>query len=101
LTTSLLLLTILVVGGEGTLWGGLIGLAVLKVLPEYFSELAQYQLLITGALLTVVLLVFPAGAAGGLIRLTNWLWRRANMRPRPPAAAQPELVEVGTNGDAS
>lgn len=101
LTTSLLLLTILVVGGEGTLWGGLIGLAILKVLPEYFSALAQYQLLITGVLLTVVLLGFPAGAAGGLVRLTNWLWRRVNMPPRPPTAAQRELVEVGTNGNGS
>jgi ABC-type branched-subunit amino acid transport system permease subunit len=101
LTASLLLLTILVVGGEGTLWGVLIGLAVLKLLPEYFSGLAQYQLLITGVLLTLVLLVFPSGAAGGLIRLTNWLWRRASARGGQNVTVQPqELVDAGTNRGA-
>jgi len=76
LTASLVLLTMLVIGGEGTLWGVLIGVGVLKLLPEYFSGLAQYQLLITGVLLTGVLLLFPTGAAGGLMRLVNALWDR-------------------------
>lgn len=80
LTASLLLLVMLTVGGEGTLWGVIVGVAIIKLLPQYFSALAEYQLLINGALLTAVLLLLPGGAAGGLMRLTNVLWDRIHSR---------------------
>lgn len=98
LTVSLLLLTMLVVGGEGTLWGGVIGVLVLKLLPEYFSGLADYQLLITGVLLTGVLLFFPTGAAGGIVRLGNWAWRAVAERPAgAPAGSGPSTVKEGVS----
>ncbi|MFI6350228.1 ABC transporter permease [Streptomyces sp. NPDC050560] len=101
LTASLLLLTMLMVGGERTLWGTLIGVAVLKLLPEYFSSLAQYQTLLAGVLLTGVLLLSPSGAAGGVIRLGNWLWGRNDRHlSRGPASRPSALSTAGSNRDA-
>lgn len=96
LTVSLLLLTMLVIGGEGTLWGAVIGVVVLRIIPEYFSAFADYQLLIEGVLLTGVLLLFPAGAAGGLTRLANAGWDAVAKRrpPRGTPAPAPETQGV-------
>lgn len=98
LTASLLLLVMLTVGGEGSLWGVIIGVAIIKLLPQYFSALDEYQLLINGALLTAVLLLLPGGAAGGLTRLANALWDRVLSRwtgdgptPLTPKNWNPEL----------
>jgi branched-chain amino acid transport system permease protein len=87
IVVSLLLLTMLIIGGEGTLWGAVIGVAVLRVIPEFFSSFSEYQLLIEGVLLTGVLLLFPAGAAGGRPRWANSAGRPAP--PPPPPTAPP------------
>lgn len=98
---SLLLLTMLVIGGEGTLWGGVIGVLFFKWVPEYFSAFSNYELLIEGVLLTVVLIAFPSGAAGGLMKAANWMWGLIGSRDHGPVQAQPEASALSARSPGS
>jgi branched-chain amino acid transport system ATP-binding protein len=78
---SILFLLVVVVGGAGWTLGPLIGSAVVVVLPELLSGLAEYRLLVFGAGLLIVLWLAPGGIAGALDHLV----RRKQAAPdRPP-----------------
>jgi len=55
--------TMLYVGGIGTVFGPLIGAVVISLLPEVFRPLKDYQDLIYGAALIVILIYAPGGVA--------------------------------------
>ncbi|WP_407180126.1 ATP-binding cassette domain-containing protein [Bradyrhizobium sp. STM 3562] len=66
---SILFLLVVVVGGAGRTMGPLIGAAIVALLPELLSGLAEYRLLVFGAALLIVLWLAPGGAAGALAPL--------------------------------
>jgi ABC-type branched-subunit amino acid transport system ATPase component len=66
---SILFLFAVVLGGAGTVLGPVIGALVVAGLPELLSDLAEYRLLIFGALLLAVLWIAPEGIVGLLARL--------------------------------
>ncbi len=66
---SLQMLAMLVVGGEGTLFGPLFGVTILTLLPTVFQPLAQFKTFGSGALLILFSLYLPSGLFGGLARL--------------------------------
>ena len=55
----------LLLGGAATLSGPIIGAFVIPVIMEYLQFLAEYRLIIFGALLIVVIIYFPRGLMGG------------------------------------
>ena len=63
---SILLLMMVVVGGAGTIWGALVGAAVLTLLPEYLRGLEDFDVLAYGAILMIVLLYMPQGILEGM-----------------------------------
>jgi branched-chain amino acid transport system permease protein len=66
---SILLLMMVVVGGTETIWGALLGAAVLTLLPEYLRGLEDFEVLAYGAILMGVLLFMPKGILEGIQRL--------------------------------
>lgn len=76
---SLEMVTMLVLGGQGTLVGPLLGTVVLTLLPAVVQPLAGYKTLVEGAVLVLVLLYLPGGLAGLLVR-PPWRARRAAAR---------------------
>jgi len=64
LHTSILVLTMVVLGGMGSLLGSVIGAFVLTVLPEMLRTVADYQDLAYGGLLIVMLIWRPQGLFG-------------------------------------
>jgi branched-chain amino acid transport system permease protein len=62
-------LIFLLLGGAATLAGPVIGAFVIPVLMEYLQFLAEYRLVIFGALLIVVIIYFPRGLMGGFTAL--------------------------------
>jgi branched-chain amino acid transport system permease protein len=68
---SLQLITMLVIGGMGTLFGPLIGVALLTYLPIAFQPLANYSTLVTGVLLIFFLRYLPAGLWGGALEVVT------------------------------
>jgi branched-chain amino acid transport system permease protein len=72
---SILLLMMVVVGGAETIWGALLGSAVLTLLPEYLRGLEDFEVLAYGAILTVVLLFMPRGLLEGGRRAFQRVWK--------------------------
>jgi branched-chain amino acid transport system permease protein len=87
---SLQLITMLVIGGMGTLFGPLIGVAILTYLPLVSQSLASYATLITGVLLVAFLRYLPAGAWGLVLEAVSRTSAvRRFSRPDRPAGAAP------------
>lgn len=87
---SLDLVTMVALGGEGTLVGPLFGVALLTIMPDMFQALRNYKTLASGGLLVLVFLYLPDGIFGALARLLTFKKRQ----PRPPGLAS--LAGSGT-----
>ncbi|HEX9397966.1 MAG TPA: ATP-binding cassette domain-containing protein [Burkholderiales bacterium] len=66
---SILFVLVVLIGGAGSAAGPLVGAAVVVLLPEFLAGLAEYRLLLFGALLLVVLWIAPEGLVGAARRL--------------------------------
>ena len=69
LMPSIMFLMMVVIGGAGTIWGALLGTAVLTSLPEYLRGLEDFEVLAYGGILMVVLLFMPQGVLEGMQKL--------------------------------
>jgi ABC-type branched-subunit amino acid transport system permease subunit len=72
---SLELVAMLIVGGESTLLGGLLGALLLTMLPTIFAPLAIYKTFASGALLVGSFLYLPQGLYGALVQMLSRLTR--------------------------
>jgi branched-chain amino acid transport system permease protein len=71
-------LVILVLGGAGRLYGGIIGAIIYMVARDQFSGInPQYWYFWIGMLLILVVIFLPGGILGGLARLAPRVWSRA------------------------
>lgn len=72
-----LLVTMLVIGGLGTLTGPLIGTVVLTFIQAQLQQWPEFRLILLGGLLLVIVVVMPRGLvpllAGGRDRLSRWM----------------------------
>lgn len=64
LQTSILLVVMLVVGGRYSVYGPLVGVFVMTLLPEFFRSAVQMQNIFYGVTLILVLRFLPQGLAG-------------------------------------
>jgi branched-chain amino acid transport system permease protein len=64
--TSASIVAMVVLGGRGRFWGPVIGAALLILLPEVLSAVAQYKLIFYGAALILVTIAAPQGLAGSV-----------------------------------
>jgi branched-chain amino acid transport system permease protein len=84
LSLTLLLLTGVVLGGAGTVWGPLVGMAPLVALSFWVGPFSQYNAVVLGFALLLGVLAFPDGvveACSGFLR-RNF----GRDRPTPPCA---------------
>ena len=58
---SLQVVTMVLIGGMGSLWGAAFGAILLTVLPELLHAVKEYNVLVYGLILMVVLVFFPQG----------------------------------------
>ncbi len=73
-TFSIKLVAMVVLGGMASIWGSLLGAGVLTVLPEVLSVFHDFEMVIFGAILMVVIIFLPRGLVRGLMDL--WEFRR-------------------------
>jgi branched-chain amino acid transport system permease protein len=64
LETLVVVLTMVVVGGLGSVWGVLAGVLVMGALPEVMRDLQVYREIVYGALLILSVMFMPRGIAG-------------------------------------
>jgi branched-chain amino acid transport system permease protein len=62
--TSISVLSMVAVGGIGSVFGVIVGTALLTLIPEFFRFISDYKLLVYGALLFGVMRFAPDGLAG-------------------------------------
>jgi len=71
---SIKLVTMVVLGGMASIWGSLLGAGVLTALPEVLTVFHDFEVIIFGAILMVVMIFLPRGLVRGLLDL--WEFRR-------------------------
>jgi branched-chain amino acid transport system permease protein len=71
--TSINVLVMLYLGGIGTIFGPALGAFFLKLLPELTYRFQDYELLMNGIILIVVLVFLPQGILGIFLTLRNRL----------------------------
>lgn len=89
---SIAILAFVLIGGSRSLWGPVVGGALLTAVPELLRFLADWRLVINGLVLVVASLYLPQGIVGALQGLR---------RPPPPRRPPSEPVVVETRGEAS
>ncbi len=62
--TSILILSVVIVGGLGTVRGMIFGAALLQLFPQWFRFLNEWRFVVYGLLLVLMMLFRPQGALG-------------------------------------
>jgi branched-chain amino acid transport system permease protein len=75
----------LAMGGDGSIWGGLIGTTIVRALPDAFGVFRDYRFLANGLVFVLVLFLFPQGFAG----LLKQRFVRTSPTQNAPRAAPP------------
>jgi branched-chain amino acid transport system permease protein len=76
-TNSLLALLAVVFGGIGTIWGPVMGSAILTILGELTRSFGAYQLLFYAAAIVFVIMIVPHGISGLLRGIAGKMSRRS------------------------
>jgi branched-chain amino acid transport system permease protein len=98
---SIMILSIVVLGGMDSIPGVVIGAAVLILLPEQLRAFSNYRMLIFGALMVLMMVFRP----GGLIQSVREVYihhaddDEALPEPTPPWITTPSTLEVGAPDD--
>jgi branched-chain amino acid transport system permease protein len=66
LMVSIMFLMMGVIGGIHNIWGALFGASLLTFLPEYLRVFEEYDILVYGAILLLILLFMPEGFLEGI-----------------------------------
>ena len=109
ITLSIALLTAAVIGGLGSLAGALWGSLVIVLVPTYVTDVSTSHGLSSavgsnipiaayGVVLILVMLVFPHGIQGGLLRLISAFPRSRPEIPHPARCAYAPCHAFGRSG---
>lgn len=64
---SIRIVTMVVIGGMASIWGSLLGASLLTVLPEWLHVFTDYEMLVYGFILMVIMIFLPQGLTRGLL----------------------------------
>ena len=64
---SVRMVTMVVIGGMASVWGSLLGAAVMTILPESLSIFTEYEMIVYGLILIVIMIVLPQGLLRGIL----------------------------------
>lgn len=66
---SILLVTMVVVGGMGDLWGPILGTVILTIIPEVLRAFKDFDILIYGLILMLIIIFMPQGIISLIYRV--------------------------------
>ncbi len=96
---SVQIVTMVVVGGMGSIWGGLAGAALLTALPEVLHHFEDFHVLLYGLVLTGVLVFCPQGLIPTVLRLGRSLVRLKGRKIT--GTAEPVKTGIARGADRS
>ncbi len=83
---SIRLVTMVVIGGMASIWGALLGAFLITLLPEWLHFFSDYETIIYGVILMVVMMYLPQGLTRGIIDL----YERSKYKFRSPRQSTPQ-----------
>jgi branched-chain amino acid transport system permease protein len=86
LQTSVRLVTMVVVGGLGNVWGAVLGAILLTWLPEWLTIAEEYDIMVYGILLMGVMIFMPDGLVGRFSSLF--------LRVKPKVSSEVQTEEI-------
>lgn len=91
---SITFVSMIVVGGLGSITGSFLGAAFVVVLPELLRGFGGHHQLVYGLAMILVFVFWPAGLVGLLRKLADWI--AARVAHKPAAVPAPEPTEAKT-----
>jgi branched-chain amino acid transport system permease protein len=64
---SVRMVTMVVIGGMASVWGALLGAAVMTILPETIGVFTEYEMIVYGLVLIVIMILLPQGLTRGIL----------------------------------
>jgi branched-chain amino acid transport system permease protein len=78
---SIELLTMVIIGGLGSIYGSFLGAAILTLLPELFRTFQDYDIVVYGIVLIVMTMFMPGGLVRGIPLLARSLLAKVKSGP--------------------
>ena len=95
---SVLIISVVVVGGLGTIRGMFFGAALLQLFPQVFRFLNEWRFVIYGVLLVVMMQFRPQGALGWQSTLPYKLSRRTRAKLKEQGIEPTDAIAAGEKG---
>jgi branched-chain amino acid transport system permease protein len=86
ITLSIGLFLMLLLGGLTSMWGPVIGAAFYVAIPQVLTSLSQYQTIVYGTILLVVVILVPNGLVDLIRRGTAWVVGRSGFGSEGPGS---------------
>ncbi|MDF1526647.1 MAG: branched-chain amino acid ABC transporter permease [bacterium] len=77
---SVKLITMVVIGSLGSIWGAIFGAALITSMPEFLHVFQNYETTVFGFILIIVMIFMPRGLLRGLEDLLLSLWHAVRKR---------------------
>jgi len=78
---SVELVTMVIIGGLASIYGSLLGAALLTVLPEILRAFQDFDIVVYGLLLIIMTMYMPGGLVQGIPALLSALWGKLKRSP--------------------
>lgn len=66
---SVKIVTMVVIGGMASIWGSLLGASLLTMLPEWLHAFSDFEMVVYGLILMVVMIITPQGLTRGILEI--------------------------------
>lgn len=73
---SIRMVTMVVIGGMASVWGSLLGASLLTLLPEWLHAFSEFEMVVYGLILMVIMIFLPKGLTRGLLDIFEQARRR-------------------------
>ncbi|MEN6623118.1 MAG: branched-chain amino acid ABC transporter permease, partial [Smithella sp.] len=77
---SVELVTMVIIGGLGSIYGSFLGAAILTMLPEFLRVLQDFDIIVYGLLLIIMTMYMPGGLISGFNYITEFISRKIKDR---------------------
>ncbi|MBN1930099.1 MAG: branched-chain amino acid ABC transporter permease [Desulfobacterales bacterium] len=64
---SIRIVTMVVIGGMASIWGALLGASLLTLLPEWLHAFSDFEMIVYGLILMLVMIILPQGLTRGIL----------------------------------
>jgi len=65
--TSVRIVTMVVIGGMASIWGSILGASLLTMLPEWLHTFSEFEMVVYGLILMLVMIFLPKGLVRGIL----------------------------------